>query len=131
MAKYDFSGELVSGKGEGAFFTRTDWARSAFQELVGIDPWPGTLNLRINDAGSLAIWAEVKAAAGVILRAPDPSWCDGRCYSALVGAQERAAIVVPGVSDYPADQVEIIAAVNLRQALVIKDGDMVKVAVTV
>ena len=131
MAAFEFSGELVSGKGEGAFFTRADWARTAFQDLVGIDPWPGTLNLRVTDRDCLAVWNGVKSNPGFLLPAPDPAWCAARCYSALVAGGEKGAIVVPEIADYPPDQVEIIAAVNLRQALVITDGDVVSVAVTV
>lgn len=131
MAAFEFSGELVSGKGEGAFFTAADWARAAFQELVAIDPWPGTLNLRVSDQVSLAVWTEVRNMAGLVLRAPDPAWCDGHCYPALVAGREKAAIIVPEIADYPPDQVEIIAAVGLRQALAIDDGDVVSVVVTV
>ncbi len=131
MAAFEFSGELVSGKGEGAFFTGADWARTAFQDLVGIDPWPGTLNLRVSDQGSLAVWTEVRNMAGLVLKAPDPAWCDGRCYSTLVAGREKAAIIVPEIADYPPDQVEIIAAVGLRQALAINDGDVVSIVVTV
>ncbi len=131
MAAFEFSGELVSGKGEGAFFTRADWARTAFQVLVGIDPWPGTLNLRVSDKDCLAVWTEIKSKPGLLMPAPDPAWCAARCYSTLVAGRVKGAIVVPEIADYPADQVEIIAAVNLRQALAISDGDVVSVAVTV
>ena len=131
MTAFEFSGELVSGKGEGAFFTRADWARTAFQDLVGIDPWPGTLNLRVTDQDSLASWGDIKSNPGLLLRAPDPAWCAARCYSTVVAGREKAAIIVPDVADYPPDQVEIIAAVNLREALAIADGDVVSVTVTV
>jgi CTP-dependent riboflavin kinase len=131
MAAFEFSGELATGKGEGAFFTRTDWARAAFQDWVGIDPWPGTLNLQVTDKASLSIWNEVKGHPGVLLRAPDPAWCDGRCYATVVEERYKAAIVVPDVDDYPPGQVEIIAAVGLREALAIKDGDVVAITVVV
>ena len=131
MPELAFSGCLVSGKGEGAFFTRADWARSAFKALVGIDPWPGTLNLRITDSGSLAVWREVSGKEGLLLKSPNPDWCDGRCYITVIEEKLNAAIVVPHVADYPADQVELISAVNLRETLAITDGEMVNVRVTV
>ena len=130
MAAFEFSGELVSGKGEGAFFTRTDWARTAFKDLVAIDPWPGTLNLRIREQPSLAVWRKIKGAPGLVLRAPDPAWCDARVYKAMIQGGLKGAVVLPGVSTYAPDQVEIIAAVSIRESLGIGDGDVLEVEVT-
>ena len=131
MAPIVFAGEVVSGKGEGKFFTRAAWARAAFQELVAIDPWPGTFNLRVSDQASRAAWAELNEASGLLLRAPDPAWCDGRCYPALlVRGNIRAAIIVPEIAGYAPDQVEIVAAVSIREALGVGDGDRIEVEVT-
>lgn len=132
MASIVFTGEVVSGKGEGKFFTRAEWARAAFQELVAIDPWPGTFNLRVSDQASRAAWAELNETSGLLLRAPDPAWCNGRCYPALlVQGDIRAAIIVPEVAGYAPDQVEIVAAVSIRESLGVGDGDRIEVEVTV
>jgi len=132
MVRYVFTGEVVSGKGEGKCFTRAEWARSAFQELVAIDPWPGTFNLRVSDRASSVAWAELNEDPGLLLRAPNPAWCDGRCYSALlVQGNLRAAIIVPNVANYAPDQVEIIAAVSVRETLGVGDGDRIEVEATV
>ena len=131
MARYVFSGEVASGKGQGKIFTRAEWVRAAFQDLLAIDPWPGTFNLRVSDQASRAAWAELNAASGLLLEAPDPAWCNGRCYAArLVQGDIRAAIIVPEVAGYPPDQVEIVAAVSIRQALGVGDMDRVEVEVT-
>ncbi len=132
MASIIFTGEVVSGKGEGKFFTRTEWARNAFQEMVGIDPWPGTFNLRVSDLASRGAWARLNEAPGLLLAAPDPAWCDGRCYPAvLVQGDLKVAIVVPDIAGYAADQVEIIAPVSIRQTLGVSDGDRIEVEVEV
>ncbi|MDX1484727.1 MAG: DUF120 domain-containing protein [Alphaproteobacteria bacterium] len=124
------SGEVASGKGEGAFFTGAEWARAAFRELVDIDPWPGTLNLRITEPASLSTWAQVRAAPGLRLAAPDPAWCDAKCYLALLAQRLRVAIVLPEVSDYAPDQVEIVSAVQIRETLGVADGDVLRLDVT-
>ncbi|MDH3241897.1 MAG: CTP-dependent riboflavin kinase [Alphaproteobacteria bacterium] len=123
MAWVVLSGRLVTGKGEATFFTQADWARAAFQDLVGIDPWPGTLNLQLTETADLEAWAEIRLAPGRLLRAPDPEWCDGRVYPARLEERINAAVVVPDVASYPDDQVEIIAAVQLRRELTATDGD--------
>lgn len=125
MIGVSFSGRLVPGKGEGAYFTQADWAREAFIRLAGIDPWPGTLNLKLGDAGDLAAWRRLRAEGGLLMSAPDPAWCDGRCFPVEVERRFRAAIVVPEVADYPEDVVEIVAEVELRAALGLADGDLV------
>lgn len=130
MGRFVLSGELVTGKGEATLFTRADWARAAFQELVSIDPWPGTLNLRLTEEAHLATWAEIRREPGLHLSTPDPDWCDGRCYAALLARRIEAAVVVPEVAGYPEDQVEIIAAVNLREALGAADGDILTIEVS-
>ncbi len=120
----------MSGKGAGARFTGAPWARAAFQNLVAIDPWPGTLNLRVRDRAALAAWREIRRAPGLVLRAPDPAWCDARCYPAMIQGAIRGAVVVPEVESYAPDQVEIIAAVSIRETLGLSDGDVIEVAVT-
>ena len=118
------SGEVVSGKGVGADFTRTDWALKIFNDEYGIDPYPGTLNLKVSKT-SLSAWREV-AARGRRFAAPDPSWCDARCLSVRMEfghTQAKGAIVLPLVADYPPDQIEIVAEVNLRSHFALADGD--------
>lgn len=132
MAQFEFTGEVVSGKGQGKFFTRAEWARAAFRELVAIDPWPGTFNLRVSDRASKAAWRELNEASGLLLQAPDPAWCNGRCYPALLPQGDlRAAIIVPEVDGYEPDQVEIIAEVSIREALGVGDGDRIVVRAAV
>lgn len=41
----------------------------------------------------------------------------------------HGAVVMPQVPNYPDDLVEVLAPVNLREALRLKDGDAVEVAI--
>ena len=54
---------------------------------------------------------------------PQPDWCNGRCYRVNIAGEIAGAIVLPDVPDYPAAQVEVIAAIGVRDALGIVDGD--------
>jgi CTP-dependent riboflavin kinase len=131
MAGVVLTGRLVTGKGEATFFTQADWARTAFQDLVGIDPWPGTLNLQLTEAAMLDAWAGLRLTPGRILRAPNPEWCDGHVYPARLEARIDVAVVVPDVASYPEDQVEIIAAVHLRRELNATDGDKLSIEIAI
>jgi len=120
------SGKIETGQGIGAGFTRTDWALGVFREAYGIDPFPGTLNVRA-DAASVAAWQSA-AAQGQLFKAPDPAWCDARCLRAKILHQTHFAavvVVLPLVESYPHDQIELVAAMNLRDWLEARDGDSV------
>ena len=123
------TGTLFTGLGEARAFTRLDWARRAFMENFAIDPYPGTVNLRLDDPAERAKWREVKARPGVILVSPDRRWCNARCYRARIGGRIEAAVVIPAVEAYPADQVELVAAVAVREALGLADGDPVRIEI--
>ncbi len=119
------TGVLASGLGEGASFTRLDWARAAFVARLGIDPHPGTVNIALVDAAECATWARLRARPGIAIPPPDPAWCAARCFAVTIAGRIPGAVVLPEVSSYPADKVEVIAAVGVRDALGLRDGDPV------
>ena len=124
------SGRVTTGIGEGARFTQLPWIRKAFVALLDIDPFPGTLNLKIEETDVMRQWHELKARSGsVLLPPPDTEFCRARCYPVLVEGRLRAAIVCPEVRDYPKDQIELIAAVSIRKTLSLKDGDRLSLEV--
>jgi CTP-dependent riboflavin kinase len=43
------AGKVVSGAGEGAYFTRINWVQEQCDERLGFKPYPGTLNLEISN----------------------------------------------------------------------------------
>ena len=118
-------GRVVSGEGRGTHFTRLARARRQFIDKLGIDPYPGTVNLIVVDAESRSVWDRLKDKPGVSICNPNrnPQDCNARCYRASIGEQVSGAIVLPEVADYARDQVEIIAAIGVREALNINDGD--------
>ena len=71
----------------------------------------------------------MKASTGIVIKQPQPDWCYAFCYKALIAGKIVAAIVLPDVAEYPAAQVELIAAVNVRESLSLSDGDPVAVEI--
>lgn len=123
------SGEVSAGQGRGASFTRLPWAREQFLARLGIDPFPGTLNLRLGTAGASAAWVQRAAGPGLPVLPADGRACAARCYPVRArsrdGGPVTAAVVMPEVKDYPAGQLEVIASVSLREVLGVGDGDRV------
>ena len=116
---------LASGVGQGKYFTRLDWARRQFIGKLGIDPFPGTINLIVDDAESRSVWVRLTGMPGVRIENPNggPNDCDARCFHVAIEGQVDAAIVLPEVTGYPPNQIEIIAPICVRDALGIDDGD--------
>ena len=116
-------GRVVTGVGAGASFTQVSWARQQFIDKLGLDPYPGTLNLVIDTSTARASWARLKTAPGYPITPADPQWCQARCYPVRIDGCLPGAIVLPDVPNYPPGQVELIAALSLRAELALKDGD--------
>lgn len=131
MAGEKLIGRLATGIGMGRIFTQLDWAKAMFIEKTGIDPYPGTVNVIVDDPDSMPVWVRLKRSEGIFLENPNdgPHDCDAKCW--LVSIEDRidGAIVFPLVDDYPPAQVEVIAAVGVRDALGIEDGDVVTLTV--
>jgi riboflavin kinase len=124
-------GVLVDGAGEGRRFTALDWVRRRFRDLVGIDLYPGTVNLRVEAAGDREALARLRAAPGIPIP-PEPGFCAATAYRVTIrrpggGDTVPAAMVVPHVPGYPGDQVELVAAVHVRTALGLNSGDILSI----
>lgn len=129
MARQRIEARLVTGVGQATGFTQLDWAREAFRKRLGIDPHPGTVNLRVEDEEARTGWAAVRAAPGIVIEPPRTDWCNARCYRALIAGRIDAAVVLPEVASYPEDQIELIAAVGVRSTLKAVDGDRIAVEI--
>lgn len=129
MERLSLSGRVSTGLGRGASFTRVDWVREQLLAELGIEPYPGTLNLALETDADRAAWARVKALPACLLVSPDPRWCCGRGYPARIAGRLPGAILVPEVADYPPAQVEVVAALPLRRELALAEGDRVSLEI--
>jgi len=129
MGTENLTGAIVTGLGRAAGFTEIHWARVAFSELLGCNPFPGTVNVILSSEKDLKTWGRVKSLPGKLLKPPNADWCNSLCYRAKISGRIAAAIVLPDVKDYPVDQLELVASVNVREALSLKDGDAVEIEI--
>ena len=120
-------GRVVSGKGEAAGFTGLPWVREQVASGFNFRPFPGTLNLRLERAQDLAMWKELRSQPGQFLE-PEKGYCAAKCFPVSVEGQVSGAIVLPAVPSYPSNVVELLAPVNLREALGLGDGGAVTIA---
>ena len=128
MKQYILIGKIISGKGEGAKFLKLPWVRTQIKEKLGFNPYPGTLNLKLNEESSTVKALLINMKSTKII--PTEGFSSGECFKAKI-KDEECAIIIPKVENYPADIVEIIASENLREKFQFKDGDTVKVEVSI
>ncbi len=126
MDAWRLQGRVSSGRGDAAGFTQLDWVRRAAIETMGIDPWPGTLNLLPADRRSRQRWRDLRSAPWPALPGAPPQTCTASCRAVHVATGLPAGIILPQVPDYPPEQIEILAAVPLRQQLGLSDGSIVE-----
>lgn len=127
MRNLIITGKIVSGAGEGAYFTQIDWVSRQCDEKLGFIPYPGTLNLELSEEFLVTV-ESLEKEKGVELISPDPKFCNGKAFPVLLG-EMRAAIIMPEekVRVHPKNIIEIIAPLNLKASLNLKDGDSVTV----
>jgi CTP-dependent riboflavin kinase len=101
------------------------WVREQFAVKLALDAHPGTFNVRLVEPDDLALWRVIGERPGIEIEPPDRSACVARCYPVLVNDQLEGAIILPHVPGYAPDQVEVIAATSVREALGLADGDPV------
>ncbi len=116
-------GRVAAGLGEGQYYISKMGYGSQFLEKLGFEPFPGTLNVKLDEP-----FLPAKHQAVMIEGFSDEGRTFGecRCYRIRLCGLE-AAIVRPDRSSYPPDLVEVIAPVCLRDALGLVEGDLVEV----
>ena len=120
-------GKLVQGLGLAGGLTQIDWVRRRLIDLVGIDPHPGTLNLALHDEENLARWRSWCSLPGEILEPENPDFCRARCYPVRIEGWLPAAVLLPEAADYPADKMELVAALPIREHLRLGDDARIRV----
>ena len=125
---FSIEGSVSSGLGRGSQFLSLEWVRRELRQKLALDPFPGTLNLRI----APDVWSGLFARRAAFLKIDNPSspGCPGFLQRVILRANGRlcssAYLILPELTMYK-DILEIIAAENLREKLGLKDGDRVRV----
>lgn len=125
------TGTVFRGLGEGAFYMSLSEYREHFRAFLGFDPYPGTLNVRL-DSESVSRRKMLESYESY--RIPSVArggvkYCSARLFRAVIEGKIEGGIVIPERTVYGPDVLEVVAKVSLREALGIRDGDRVKVEV--
>ena len=125
--KTSIAGIIQKGIGEGAYYVSQNQYQQQFKQKLGFVAFPGTLNLKINKEELAQLLAQKEAIKISDFKTKTRSFGALTCYKIKINQME-AAIVKPERARHPEDIVEIIAPVNLRDSLKLKDNDKVKLS---
>jgi len=121
-----FQGRVITGEGNGKKYLALLWVKQQVEQKLGFTPFLGTLNLKLSRANAERRKLLNNAKAATIC--PAEGYCVGLLFKASILGLE-GAVVLPQVESYPENLLEVIASVNLRDKLKLKDGDAVTVSV--
>lgn len=122
------NGVVYSDLGRAASFMTVERVAAAIEDALGFAAYPGTLNLKLDTSTARDVWRAVKdRGAGIEIPSQEPSHCSARCFRVRIEGNWPGAVILPAVEGYPADKVEIIAPLRLKEALDIEDGARVTV----
>ncbi len=122
------SGKVITGLGEGQYYISLEGYRMQFRKKLGFDPYPGTLNIKL-DQQSIELRKRIDGNIKISgFTSDNRTFGRGACFNVRI-KDINGAVIIPERTHYPEDIIEIIAAVNLREYLSVKDGSTVEVEV--
>jgi riboflavin kinase len=128
--QYLLTGSVIGGLGEGRYYMSLEPYRAQFLTLLGFEPFPGTLNLRLSSA-SRDMKTKVDSMDWIRIRGfvqENRTFGEAKVLPCRI-REIPCAIVVPGRTHYPDDVIEIISPRELRRELNLSDGDLVTVEI--
>jgi riboflavin kinase len=124
-----FKGKILSGLGEGRYYTEQDGYIEQFREKLGFVPYPGTLNVEIEyvERNKLRLLKNSKAINIDEFKTRNRTFGSVRCFRAKINGLD-GAIVLPMRTHY-SNVLEFISNDYLRKKLDLRDGDEVKIVI--
>lgn len=122
------TGSLFTGMGEGAYYMSQRGYSSQFYQLLGFQPYPGTLNVRLTEGKDIMNFTKLLAQRPHVIKgfsSHDRDFEDVLAYTVTIENKIKGAVVRSLRTVYDATVAELIAPVYLRKALCLRDGDKV------
>lgn len=125
--KTSITGSVEKGIGEGAYYVSQKGYQEQFRAKLGFEAFPGTLNLKVKKEELAQFLAGKESVKINGFETKTRTFGSIASYKIRVNNTE-AAIVKPERARHPEDIIEIIAPINLRDSLKLKDNSKVKIS---
>lgn len=118
-------GEVTTGFGKAAYFLSQEFYTKEFEKNLGFIPFPGTLNLIINEK-YLDNINELKNNCKNLIK-PGEGFGAVKYIKAILNDEIKGAIVFPAKTTHEENYLEFICKDKLRDIKSIKDGDILSI----
>ena len=130
----DFEGHIITGMGEGAYYMSLDGYKKQFKEKLGYEPYPGTLNIKLNSMLFVEAKKEMLKYPSINIEGfSDQSRTFGwvKCYPASINDSKNinSSILILERTHYDDSIIELIAPFSIKEQFSLKNGDYVKLKV--
>ncbi|WP_432645747.1 DUF120 domain-containing protein [Methanobrevibacter sp.] len=116
-------GEVTTGLGKAAYFLSQEFYTNEFKKNLGFIPFPGTLNIVVNN-GYLDEINKIKNNCQNLIK-PDEGFGAVKYIKAKLNDDIDGAIVFPAKTTHEENYLEFISKDKLRDELALNDGDIV------
>jgi riboflavin kinase len=127
----NFEGEIISGMGEGSYYMSLPGYKQRFKETLGYEPYPGTLNIKLNSKLYVDRKKEILKFPSILIdgfsdKTRTYGWV--KCYPAFLNQTEavNGTLLILERTHYDDTIIEIIAPFSIKDKFNLKNGDLIK-----
>ncbi|MBU0532901.1 CTP-dependent riboflavin kinase [Candidatus Micrarchaeota archaeon] len=122
------TGIVTKGLGEGKYYLAMGGYRKQIREKLGFDPFPGTLNIRIDEMWKRKQLLQFESIVIMGFKDKERTYGDLFAYRCKIEGLE-CAVIVPLRTHHGTEILEVIGPFNIRKKLGKKDGDSIMVVI--
>ena len=130
----ELKGTLVSGMGEGAYYMGLKGYTKQFKSKIGYVPYPGTLNVRLDQKIHQEAIKQFETLNGVKIK----SFSDGKrtygwvkCFTAKLNNSANCELIILERTHHDDSIIELISKSCLRKTAKLKDGSKVSIKIPI
>ena len=129
-----FTGMITSGMGEGAYYMSMKGYTKQFKSKLGYVPYPGTLNVQLNEKKSSEAISQLSNYEGTRIN----SFSDGKrtfgwvkCFRSKINNKIDCELILLERTHHDTTIVEFISKNNIRKSLKIGDRSNIKIKISI
>ena len=130
----ELKGILISGMGEGAYYMSLKGYTDQFKKKIGYVPFPGTLNVKLQQKEFIEAVKQFDALEGVKIN----GFSDGKrtygwvkCFNAKLNNAVNCELIILERTHHDDTVIELISKFNLREKIKIKNGSKLNIQIPV
>ena len=130
----ELRGKIVSGMGEGAYYMSLKGYSKQFKLKLGYIPFPGTLNVRLDDEKYIQAISDLSQHAGIKI----DSFSDGKrtfgwvkCFSGRINNKIECELIILERTHHDKSIIEFISKNYIRKSLKIRDNSSINIKIPI